>query len=173
MAKRRPKTDTKAAQVVAYEHLPLEERDKLDELCRESIAFRRSHYEFDQIVITAFAGLMPRDLARTRRTQLREEVRPTRDRKEEKEDQKERLMESIRKAKSVGNWNAVAKLEATYADVVGTREPIQVEAVVSASMSAIIAQLTPEKYAEIVATQRRRNELARMAEERLLTPKVG
>lgn len=173
MAKRRPKPDTKAAQVLAFEQLSQEEQDKLDELCREAIAFRRSHYDFDQLVIKAFDGGMPRDLARTRCTQLREEIRPRRDRVQEKEDQKERLMESIRKAKAAGNWNAVSKLEATYADVVGTREPIQVEAVVSGAMSAVIAQLTPEKYAEIVERQRRKNELARMAEEKLLPPKAG
>jgi hypothetical protein len=95
--------------------------------------------------------------------------------------QARRLSQYLERAKGVQNqdgtwlvkpdWKATAMFESLYADVRGTRAPVEinVDARVSQSLQAIMTLMTPEKTQELLQAARQRKELAERA-TRLLPP---
>lgn len=153
-----------------YGKLSLEDQLKLDELCRHTIAFRLTLGEFDALIRKEMG--VNRDAARARLSALRSVERAPRNRKDEKEAQQDRLMSDIKKATDANRWSDVAKLESLYADITGTKEPLQVEHVLQGTIATVISQITPDQYAQIVTEQRRRLELAEAAEKAHLLPEA-
>lgn len=75
-----------------------------------------------------------------------------------------RLYGHIAKARGEGQWNAVAAFERLLAEMQGTKEPVEIQLNVDATVTEaalhVVSRLTPEKRAQIVAEQRRLRELA-------------
>lgn len=78
-----------------------------------------------------------------------------------------RIYRHIEKARSAENWAAVAALERLLSDIQGTKEATEVHVNVDARVTEatlnVVANLTPEERARIVAEQRRLRELAAAA----------
>ena len=145
--------------------------ERLKDLALDAIAFRRTRFEFEAIVVRELPEISVQE-ARDCLSRTREVVKgaPERDLRLEKEAQVERTLSHIKKAEAAKNWMAVAKLESVLSDLIGSREPIKVEHVLTGAIASVIAQLTPEQHAEIVARQRRTLELAELAERKGLLP---
>ncbi len=163
---------------LTYAELRPEVQEKLNEMAYESVVFRRSREEFWALVKKELRGKVARQTTLDRYTEVRKEFekREPRATPEEKEAQRERLLTEIKAAYNAKQWQALAKLESLFADLMGTREPLRVEHVISGALVAAIGQLTPERQAELVAEQRRRFELAELAEReglsRALPPRL-
>lgn len=75
-----------------------------------------------------------------------------------------RLYGHIAKARGEGQWNAVAAFERLLAEMQGTKEPVEIQLNVDATVTEaalhVVSRLTPERRAQIVAEQRRLRELA-------------
>lgn len=75
-----------------------------------------------------------------------------------------RLLGTIAESRSAKNFAATAQLERLLAEMQGTREPIEmnvnVETTLPEAALQVAAQLTPEKFAAIVAEQRQLRALA-------------
>jgi hypothetical protein len=80
-----------------------------------------------------------------------------------------RLYAHIQKAKDSENWGAVASFERLLSEIQGTREAMEVNLNVDATVTEatlhVVANLTPEQRANIIAEQRRLRELAAKATE--------
>jgi len=75
-----------------------------------------------------------------------------------------RLYQHIQKAKESENWAAVAALERLLSDIQGTKEALEinlnVDATVTEATLHVVANLSPEQRANIIAEQRKLRELA-------------
>jgi hypothetical protein len=87
-----------------------------------------------------------------------------------------RIYQHIQKAREADNWAAVASLERLLSDIQGTKEALEVNLNVDANVREatlhVIANLTPEKRAEILAEQRKLRELAAMVDPSAVKPIV-
>jgi hypothetical protein len=153
------------AKIEVFEELSDELRAQLEMVCYESVIMRRNQHEFDSLMCRVLP-IVGKELghAQFQEAKKRFKMKQARDRTVEKHAQRERVLSHIKKAESQNNWQSVAKFEALYADLMGTREPIKVEHVLSVNLTAAIAQLTPEQRIHIIQEQRRVYELAALAE---------
>jgi hypothetical protein len=75
-----------------------------------------------------------------------------------------RLYGHIAEARASKHWPAVAQLERLLAEMQGTREPVEVAMNITATLgesaARVVAQLTPEKMAALIAEQRQLRALA-------------
>jgi len=81
-----------------------------------------------------------------------------------------RLYQHIQKAKDSENWAAVAALERLLSDIQGTKEALEinlnVDATVTEATLHVVANLSPEQRTSIIAEQRKLRELASKTTER-------
>jgi DNA-binding transcriptional MerR regulator len=78
-----------------------------------------------------------------------------------------RLYGHIAEARKASNWAAVAQLERLLSDIQGTKEPIEVQvnvdATVTEAMLHVVANLSPERKRALIEEQRRLRALAQGA----------
>lgn len=70
-----------------------------------------------------------------------------------------------------GKWTTVTRIESLLADIYGTRDPVQVSvaATVSSAAVKVIASLTEEQMAEMLARARERKALAEIGQQKILS----
>lgn len=70
-----------------------------------------------------------------------------------------RIYGHIAEARKAGNWTSVAQFERLLTEIQGTREPVEiqlnVDATVTEAVLHVVANLTPERRAAILAEQKR------------------
>lgn len=80
-----------------------------------------------------------------------------------------RLLGHIAEAKRENQWSAIAQLERLLSEMQGTREPVEinlnVDATVTEAAMHVVANLSQEKIAQLVEKQRRLHALAARVEE--------
>lgn len=79
-----------------------------------------------------------------------------------------RLYGHVAEARKAANWAAVAQLERLLADIQGTKEPVEVQLNVDATVTEavlhVVATLSPERRRAMIEEQRRLRELAQRVE---------
>lgn len=85
-----------------------------------------------------------------------------------------RIYQHIQKAREAENWAAVSSLERLLSDIQGTKEALEVNVNVDASVREatlhVVANLTAEQRANIIAEQRKLRELAAMVDPSAVKP---
>lgn len=86
------------------------------------------------------------------------------------------IYQHIQKARDSGNWGAVAAFERLLSEIQGTKEALEVNMNIDASIKEatlhVVASLSPEQRTRIIEQQRRLRELASKVDPAALNPIV-
>ena len=118
----------------------------------------RDSFAMNRLQVATYVGRIRERWAEEEKTQ----------RPHNKAQQMRRVYGHIAEARRDKNWAAVAQFEKLLSDILGTKEPVEinvnVDAVVTEAALQVIAGLTPERRRALIDEQRRLRELAAKAE---------